>query len=82
MRTQKGTQLREKRLFNASVDLQKKMDEILMDFADELVIITDFQNIEKLFIECAKDAVKMGMIRRNIRGDCLTKHFPEFKDIK
>lgn len=67
MRTQKGTQLREKRIFNVSVDLQKKMDEILMDFADDLVTITDFNNIEKLFIECAKDAVKDGILKRKIK---------------
>jgi len=65
MRTQKGTQLREKRLFNASVELQKKMDDMLIEFSDELVTITDFENIEKLFIEVAKDAVNNRMIRRH-----------------
>jgi len=66
MRTQKGTQLREKRLFNASVDLQKKMDDMLVEFSDELVTITDFENIEKLFVAIAKDAVNDRMIRRHI----------------
>lgn len=67
MKTQKGTKLREKRIFNESVTLQRKMDELLMDFADELVTITDFNNIEKLFIECAKDAVKDGILRSKIK---------------
>lgn len=67
MRTQKGTKLREKRLFNVSVDLQRKMNDMLMDFADELVTITDFENIERLFIECAKDAVKDEIVRRNVK---------------
>jgi len=67
MRTQKGTQLREKRLFNASVELQKKMDDMLIEFSDELVTITDFENIEKLFVAIAKDAVNDRMIRRNIK---------------
>jgi len=67
MRTQKGTQLREKRLLNASVELQKKMDDMLIEFSDELVTITDFENIEKLFVAIAKDAVNDRMIRRNIK---------------
>jgi len=69
MRTQKGTLRREKQIFKVSVDLQKKMDKILVDFSDELVTVTDFENIEKLFVECAKDAVKMQMIRRGIKKD-------------
>ena len=67
MRTQKGTQLRERKIFNASVDLQKKMDDILMDFADDLITIIDFANINRLFVEIANDSVKNEMVRRNIR---------------
>jgi len=43
------------------------MDDMLIEFSDELVTITDFENIEKLFVAIAKDAVNDRMIRRNIK---------------
>lgn len=65
IRTQKGTSLREKRIFNAEVELLKKMDKLLLEFADELVTFTTFEHIEKLFVECANDAVTDKIIKRH-----------------